>query len=96
MSLCDSHSIARTAKHAPSAIATVRTKRSSCFAQSNTVHTEEIDMSKPDDNKAIVGRWFDNFWGAADLIAEGDYVVARWEGGGTHRSPAFSDFLAGS
>ncbi len=25
------------------------------------------------------------FWGAADLIAEGDYVVRRWEGGGTHR-----------
>jgi hypothetical protein len=24
-----------------------------------------------------------NFWGAADLIAEGDYVVGRWEGGGT-------------
>ncbi|MEH2519204.1 hypothetical protein V1279_004777 [Bradyrhizobium sp. AZCC 1610] len=22
-----------------------------------------------------------NFWGAADLIAEGDYVVGRWEGG---------------
>jgi hypothetical protein len=20
-----------------------------------------------------------NFWGAADLIAEGDYVVGRWE-----------------
>ena len=25
-----------------------------------------------------------NFWGAADLIAEGEYVVGRWEGGGTH------------
>ena len=24
-----------------------------------------------------------NFWGTADLIAEGDYVVGRWEGGGT-------------
>ena len=36
------------------------------------------------------------FWGAADLIAEGDYVVGRWEGGGTHIGPAFSDFLAGS
>lgn len=103
-------------------------------------------MSKADDNKAIVGRWFDgfwgktfnpeiidqlaapnmllqyslheprkgradikafmndfrtafpdlNFWGAADLIAEGDYVVGRWEGGGTHTGPAFSDFLIGS
>src|ERR1700712_1427872 len=37
-----------------------------------------------------------NFWGTADLIAEGDYVVGRWEGGGTHTGRAFSDFLAGS
>lgn len=36
------------------------------------------------------------FWGTADLIAEGDYVVGRWEGGGTHTGPAFADFLAGS
>jgi predicted ester cyclase len=103
-------------------------------------------MSKEDDNKAIVGRWFTDFWGktcnlgivdelaapgmllqyslheprrghddikafmadfraafpdlnfqgAADLIAEGDYVVGRWQGGGTHTGPAFSDFLMGS
>jgi predicted ester cyclase len=103
-------------------------------------------MSKTEDNKTIVGRWFKNFWGstcnlasvdelaapdmllqyslhaprrghddikafmvgfrkafpdlsfsgAADLIAEGDYVVGRWEGGGTHSGPAFSDFLIGS
>ncbi|TWS95125.1 ester cyclase [Reyranella sp. CPCC 100927] len=103
-------------------------------------------MSKEDDNKALIGRWFTgfwgnpwdsrivdelaapdmllqyslhaprrgrqdiknfmtdfraafpdlNFWGAADLIAEGDYVVGRWEGGGTHTGPAFSDFLIGS
>jgi len=103
-------------------------------------------MSKETDNKAIIGRWFEkfwgktcdlsivdelaapdmllqyslheprrghadikafmkgfreafpdlNFWGAADLIAEGDYVVGRWEGGGTHTGPAFSDFLVGS
>src|SRR5260221_13010438 len=103
-------------------------------------------MSKEEDNKAIVGRWFSdfwgktcnlaivdelaapemllkyslhaprrghddikafmagfreafsdlNFWGAADLIAEGDYVVGRWEGGGTHTGPAFSDFLVGA
>ena len=89
-------------------------------------------MSKEDDNKALVGRWFTDFWGencdlqivdelaapdmllqyslheprrghaeikafmtgfreafpnlaftgAADLIAEGDYVVGRWIGGG--------------
>ena len=37
-----------------------------------------------------------NFWGTADLIAEGEYVVGRWEGGGTHTGPAFSDFLVGS
>jgi predicted ester cyclase len=36
------------------------------------------------------------FWGAADLTAEGNYVVGRWEGGGTHTGPAFSDFLVGS
>ena len=103
-------------------------------------------MSKEADNKAIVGRWFTdfwgktcnlsvvdeiaapdmllkyslhdprkgrgdikafmtdfraafpdlNFWGTADLLAEGDYVVGQWEGGGTHTGPAFSDFLAGS
>jgi len=37
-----------------------------------------------------------NFWGTADLIAEGDYVVGQWEGGGTHTGGAFSDFLVGS
>jgi len=37
-----------------------------------------------------------NFEGAADLIAEGDFVVGRWQGGGTHTGPAFSDFLIGS
>lgn len=103
-------------------------------------------MSKEEENKALVGRWFTdfwgskvnlnivdelaapdmllqyslheprrghadikafitgfreafpdlNFWGAADLIAEGDYVVGRWEGGGTHTGPDFRDFLLGS
>ncbi len=37
-----------------------------------------------------------NFWGTADLIAEGDYVVGRWEGGGTHTGSEFDDFLVGS
>ena len=37
-----------------------------------------------------------NFWGTADLIAEGEYVVGRWGSGGTHTGPAFNDFLAGS
>jgi predicted ester cyclase len=103
-------------------------------------------MSREEDNKAIVGRWFTEFWGetcnlavvdelaapdmllqyslhaprrgqqdikafmtdfrrafpdlkfwgTADLIAEGDSVVGRWDGGGTHTGPAFGDFLAGS
>jgi predicted ester cyclase len=35
------------------------------------------------------------FWGVAELIAEGDYVVGQWEGGGTHTGPAFKDFLIG-
>lgn len=37
-----------------------------------------------------------HFWGTADLIADGDYVVGQWEGGGTHVGPAFKDFLTGS
>ena len=102
-------------------------------------------MSKDEDNKTVVGRWFTefwgkrlnlgvvdeiaapdmllkyslhesrrgrddikafmtdfraafpdlNFWGTADLIAEGDYVVGQWEGGGSHTGPAFNDFLIG-
>jgi predicted ester cyclase len=36
------------------------------------------------------------FSGVGELIADGDYVVGRWQGGGTHTGPAFSDFLAGS
>jgi predicted ester cyclase len=103
-------------------------------------------MSKEQQNKALVGRWFTEFWGnpwnpkvieelaapdmllqyslhaprrghddvrdfmtgfrrafpdlafggAADLLAEGDYVVGRWIGGGTHTGPAFDDFLIGA
>jgi predicted ester cyclase len=99
-----------------------------------------------EENKAIVGRWFTEFWGnpwnpeiidelaapdirfeyslhspcqgrdevrafatgfrtafpdlgfggTADLIAEGDYVVGQWEGGGTHTGPAFSELPVGS
>jgi len=102
-------------------------------------------MSLQDDNKAVVGRWFADFWGerfnlnvvdalaapdmllnyslheprrgraaikafiadfraafpdlkfwgVAELIADGDYVVGQWQGGGTHTGPAFNDFLAG-
>jgi len=37
-----------------------------------------------------------NFWGSADLIAEGDYVVGQWEGGGTQTGDAFDDMPSGS
>jgi predicted ester cyclase len=37
-----------------------------------------------------------NFQGVGNLIAEGNYVVGRWEGGGTHTGPAFCDFRMGS
>ena len=53
----------------------------------------DIKAFMTDFRKAFPDR---NFWGAADLIAEGDYVVGRWEGGGTHTGPAFSDFLVGA
>jgi predicted ester cyclase len=36
------------------------------------------------------------FWGTADLIAEGDYVVGQWEGGGTHTGYAFDDLPVGA
>jgi len=35
------------------------------------------------------------FGATDDLIADGDYVVGQWKGGGTHTGPAFSDFLIG-
>ena len=37
-----------------------------------------------------------SFWGTADLIAEGDYVVGQWEGGGTQTGDAFDDMPIGS
>lgn len=99
-----------------------------------------------EDNKAVVGRWFTEFWGSdfnpavidelaapdihfeyslhapcrgreqvrafstafraafpdlsfsgtADLIAEGDYVVGQWEGGGTHTGAAFDNWPVGA
>jgi SnoaL-like polyketide cyclase len=36
-----------------------------------------------------------NFWGTADLIAEGDYAVGQWEGGGTNTGDAFDDMPYG-
>jgi len=117
-----------------------------CGADALRTASGEMKMSREQENKALVGRWFEGFWGnpwnpriiddlaapdmllqyslhaprrgredvrnfmmdfrtafpdlkfwgAAALIAEGDYVVGRWEGGGTHTGPSFSDFLAGS
>ncbi len=36
-----------------------------------------------------------NFRGVGDLIAEGDYVIGRWDGGGTHTGQAFSAIRIG-
>jgi predicted ester cyclase len=47
---------------------------------------EEFTDAFPDMSFDVVG----------DLIAEGDYVVGRWEGGGTHTGPAFSALPVGS
>jgi O-6-methylguanine DNA methyltransferase len=135
---------ATTGVQQPSSRSTLKASTPSGQQPNHT--TGEAIVSKEEDNKAIVGRWFTNFWGktcdleivdelaapdmllqyslheprrgredikafmtdfrkafpdlnfwgAADLIAEGDYVVGRWEGGGTHTGPAFGDFLAGS
>ena len=35
------------------------------------------------------------FGGTADLIAEGDYVVGQWVGGGTQTGDAFDDMPIG-
>ena len=108
--------------------------------------TSEEHRMSTEDNKAVVARWFTDFWGpsfdpevidelaapdirfeysmheplrgrdevrefalkfreafpdlgfagTADLIAEGDYVVGQWQGGGTHTGPAFDDLPVGS
>ena len=36
------------------------------------------------------------FGATAELIAEGDYVVGQWKGGGTHTGPAFDDLPIGA
>ena len=36
-----------------------------------------------------------NFWGTADLIAEGDYVVGRWEGGWHPHRPCIPRLFGG-
>jgi predicted ester cyclase len=37
-----------------------------------------------------------NFWGTAGLIAEGDYVVGQWQGGGAYTGGPFDDMPFGS
>ena len=37
-----------------------------------------------------------SFTGAYPLLADGEYVIARWIGGGTHTGKAFSDWPIGS
>lgn len=108
--------------------------------------TSEVTRMSVEENKAVVARWFADFWGSdfapgvidelaapdirfeyslhkplrgrdevrkfaltfreafpdlgfgatAELIAEGDYVVGQWRGGGTHTGPAFDDLPVGS
>jgi predicted ester cyclase len=62
-------------------------------------------MHEPKKGRAVVSAFMTdlraafpdlNFWDVGGLLGEGDYVVSRWEGGGTHISPAFSDFRMGS
>jgi predicted ester cyclase len=111
----------------------------------STRDPKRCSMSREQDNKAIVDRWFAEFWSdkwnpkivdelaapdillqyllqtphrgraevktfmttfrqafpdlrvapAADLVVQGDYVVGRWVGTGTHTGPAYCDFLVG-
>ncbi len=37
-----------------------------------------------------------NFDGAYPMLADGEYVIARWVGGGTHTGEAFADWPVGS
>jgi len=62
-------------------------------------------MHEPKKGRAAVTRFMTDFRNAfpdlcfrdvGNLIAEGNYVVGRWEGGGAHTGPAFSDFRLGS
>src|ERR1700691_505755 len=50
-------------------------ERRSCFSSSNTIN-EEFIMSKEDDNKAIVGRWFTDFWGKTCNLGIVDELAA--------------------
>ena len=59
---------------------------------SNTLGTIPAGAAGVEGSRPISARRFrPDFWGTADLLAEGDYVVGQWEGGGTHTGDAFSD-----
>jgi predicted ester cyclase len=36
-----------------------------------------------------------NFWATDELLEDGDYIVARWEGGGTHTGKAITELPHG-
>ncbi|MFV0494052.1 ester cyclase [Mycobacterium sp.] len=36
-----------------------------------------------------------NFWPTADFLEDGDYVIVRWEGGGTHTGKALTELPYG-
>ncbi len=53
-------------------------------------------------NKAVVGKWFTEFWGkefnpaVIDELAAPDIRFGQWEGGGTHTGAPFDDMPIGS
>src|SRR5574337_411431 len=36
-----------------------------------------------------------NFWATEELLEDGDYVIARWEGGGTHTGKELTELVTG-
>jgi hypothetical protein len=121
--------------------ANLTSRRPAAFKKTATATGRSNHVSQETENKAIVGRWFTEFWGpnynpdvidelaapdirfeysmhaplrgrdqvrefarkfraafpdlgfggTADLIADGDYVVGQWKGGGTQTGDAFDD-----
>src|SRR5712672_3434498 len=62
----------------------------------HTGRSQDTDIGRWPGQRGRPIDWGPNSGFTADLIAEGDYVVGQWEGGGTHAGPAFGDFLVGS
>ncbi|MCB0492086.1 MAG: ester cyclase [Cyclobacteriaceae bacterium] len=117
-----------------------------CVVTAPVKAQEKNVKNQEQENKEIVGKWLDNFWGphynpaivdelaskemvlqyslhqprlghadikdfmkkfraafpdlafagAYPLLADGEYVIARWVGGGTHTGAAFSDWPVGA